>query len=142
MLLTGAWALAGRLGNPTWGAHFRRLEIDSSWSPRESTGPVDFFRCFSCSLHASASSFPLTSSFQNSPAACLAEWCGFFPESRVIFHRSRRREVGLGRSLRRTRDVLASGYGCDLLHQGRRPAGRTAGGPSRITLPIIPMGAP
>ena len=67
------------------GACFRRLEIDSLWSPRESTGPVDFFQCFSSSLHASASSFPLTSSFENSPAACLAEWCDFFPDSGVVF---------------------------------------------------------
>ena len=65
------------------GARFRRLAIESSWSPKESTGPVDFFRCFSSSWHASASSFRLTSSPQNNPAACLAE-C-FFPESGVVF---------------------------------------------------------
>ena len=59
--------------------------IDSSWSPKESTGPVDFFRHFSSSLRASASSFPLASSFQNNPAACLADWCGFLPESGVVF---------------------------------------------------------
>ena len=28
---------------------------------------------------------PLASSFQNSPAACLAEWCGFFLDSGVVF---------------------------------------------------------
>ena len=55
--------------------------IESSWSPKESTGPVDFFWCFSSSLRASASSFPLASSFQNNPVACLADWCGFLPES-------------------------------------------------------------
>ena len=94
------------------GAHFRRLAIESSWSPKESTGPVDFFWCFSSSWHASASSFRLTSSPQNNPAACLAE-C-FFPESG-------------GGSLGQTRYVLASGYGHDPLHQGRWPAGQTAG---------------
>ena len=67
------------------GAHLRRLVIESSWSPKESTGPVDFFRHFSSSLHASASSFPLASSPQNNPAACLADWCDFFPESGVVF---------------------------------------------------------
>ena len=66
------------------GAHFRRLAIESSWSPKESTGPVDFW-CFSSSLHASASSFPLASSPQNNPAACLADWCDFFLESGVVF---------------------------------------------------------
>ena len=65
------------------GAHFRRLAIESSWSPKESMGPVDFFRHFSSSWHASASSFRLASSPQNNPAACLAE-C-FFPESGVVF---------------------------------------------------------
>ena len=59
--------------------------IDSSWSPKESTGPVDFFWRFSSSLRASASSFPLASSFQNNPTACLADWCGFLPESGVVF---------------------------------------------------------
>ena len=59
--------------------------IESSWSPKESTGPVDFFQHFSSSLRASTSSFPLASSFQNNPAACLANWCGFFPESGVVF---------------------------------------------------------
>ena len=59
--------------------------IESSWSPKESMGPVDFFQCFSSSLHASASSFPLASSFQNNPAACLADWCDFLPESGVVF---------------------------------------------------------
>ena len=59
--------------------------IESSWSPKESVGPVDFFRRFSSSFPASASSFPLASSFQNNPAACLADWCGFFPESGVVF---------------------------------------------------------
>ena len=65
------------------GAHFRRLVIESSWSPKESTGPVDFFQRFSSSWCASASSFHLASSPQNNPAACLAE-C-FFPESGVVF---------------------------------------------------------
>ena len=65
------------------GAHFRRLAIESSWSPKESTGPVDFFRHFSSSWHASASSFHLASSPQNNPVACFAE-C-FFPESGVVF---------------------------------------------------------
>ena len=67
------------------GACFRRLVIESSWSPKESTGPVDFFRCFSSSLHTSAYSFPLASSPQNNQAACLANWCDFFPESGVVF---------------------------------------------------------
>ena len=67
------------------GAHFRRLAIESSWSPKESMGPVDFFRCFSSSLHASASSFPLASSPQNNLVACLADWCDFFLESGVVF---------------------------------------------------------
>ena len=58
------------------GAHFRRLVIESSWSPKESMGPVDFFWHFSSSLRASASSFPLASSPQNNPAACLADCCG------------------------------------------------------------------
>ena len=31
------------------GACFKRLAIESSWSPKESTGPVDFFWCFSSS---------------------------------------------------------------------------------------------
>ena len=44
------------------GARLRRLAIESSWSPKESTGPVDFFRHFYSSLRASASSFPLASS--------------------------------------------------------------------------------
>ena len=44
------------------GAHFRRLAIESSWSPKESTGPVDFFWRFSSSWHASTSSFRLASS--------------------------------------------------------------------------------
>ena len=57
--------------------------IESSWSPKESTGPVDFFRHFSSSWHASASSFCLVLSPQNNPLACLAE-C-FFPESGVVF---------------------------------------------------------
>ena len=48
-------------------------------------GPVDFFQCFSSSLRASASSVPLASSFQNSPVACLAKLCGFFPDSGVVF---------------------------------------------------------
>ena len=65
------------------GARFRRLAIESSWSPKESTGPVDFFWQFSSSWHASASSFHLASSPKNNPAACLAE-C-FFPESGVVF---------------------------------------------------------
>ena len=77
--LLGGWET--RLG----GARFRRLVIESSWSPKESMGPVDFFWHFSSSLHASASSFPLASSFQNNPAACLANWCGFLPESGVVF---------------------------------------------------------
>ena len=67
------------------GAHFRRLAIESSWSPKESVGSVDFFWHFSSSLRASASSFPLASSFQNNPVACLADWCGFFPKSGVVF---------------------------------------------------------
>ena len=46
-------------------------------------GPVNFFRRFSSSWHASASSFHLASSPQNNPVACLAE-C-FFPESGVVF---------------------------------------------------------
>ena len=57
--------------------------IESSWSPNESTGPVDFFQCFSSSWRASASSFHLASSPQNNLAACLAE-C-FFPELGVVF---------------------------------------------------------
>ena len=64
-------------------AHFRRVAIESSWSPRESTGPVDFFRRFSSSWRASSSSFHLASLPQNNPAACLAK-C-FFPESGVVF---------------------------------------------------------
>ena len=64
---------------------FRRLVIESSWSLKESTGPVDFFRLFSSSLRASASSAPLALSPQNNPAACLANWCDFFPESGVVF---------------------------------------------------------
>ena len=99
--LLGGWET--RLG----GAHFRRLVIESSWSPKESMGPVDFFRHFSSSLCASVSSFPLASSFQNNPAACLANWCGFFPESGVVLCRSGRGKVGFGWSLRRTRHVLA-----------------------------------
>ena len=67
------------------GAHFRRLAIESSWSPKESMGPVAFFRCFSSSLRASASSFPLALFPQNNPVACLADWCDFFPESGVVF---------------------------------------------------------
>ena len=55
------------------GAHFRRLAIESSWSPKESAGPVDFFRHFSSSFHTSTSSFLLASSPQNNPAACLAD---------------------------------------------------------------------
>ena len=77
--LLGGWET--RLG----GTHFRRLVIESSWSPKESTSPVDFFRRFSSSLCASASSFPLASSFQNNLVACLADWCGFLPESGVVF---------------------------------------------------------
>ena len=46
---------------------------------------MDFFQRFSSSLHASTSSFPLASSPQNNPAACLADWCDFFPESGVVF---------------------------------------------------------
>ena len=65
------------------GARFRRVAIESSWSPKESTGPVDFFRHFSSSWRASSSSFHLASFPQNNPAACLAE-C-FFPESGVVF---------------------------------------------------------
>ena len=67
------------------GARFSRLAIESSWSPKESAGPVDFFRRFSFSFHASASSFFLASFPQNTPAACLAEWYGFFLESGVVF---------------------------------------------------------
>ena len=67
------------------GAHFRRLAIESSWSPRESAGLVDFFRRFSSSFRASASSFLLAMSPQNNPVACLADWCGFFLESGVVF---------------------------------------------------------
>ena len=78
-------ALLGGWETQLGGAHFRRLVIDSSWSPRESMGPVDFFRRFSSSLRASASSVPLASSFQNSPVACWAELCGFFPDSGVVF---------------------------------------------------------
>ena len=48
-------------------------------------GPVDIFRHFSSSLRASASSVPLASSFQNSLVACLAELCGFFLDSGVVF---------------------------------------------------------
>ena len=59
--------------------------IESSWSPKESTDRVDFFRHFSSSLRASASSFLLASSPQNNLAACLADWCDFFPESGVVF---------------------------------------------------------
>ena len=102
------------------GAHFRRLAIESSWSPKESTGPMDFFRCFSSSWRASASSFHLASSPQNNPVACFAE-C-FFPESGVVFCRPGKGLVGFCRSLGRTRYILASGYGCDPLYQGRRPA--------------------
>ena len=65
------------------GAHFRRLAIESSWSPKESMGLVDFFRCFSSSWCALASSFHLASSPQNNPVACFTE-C-FFPESGVVF---------------------------------------------------------
>ena len=46
-------------------------------------GPVDFFRHFSSHWRASASSFSLASSLQNSPAAYLVE-C-FLPESGVVF---------------------------------------------------------
>ena len=52
---------------------------------KRAQAPVDFFRSFSSSLRASTSSFPLASSFQNNPAACLANWCGFLPESGVVF---------------------------------------------------------
>ena len=64
------------------GARFIRLAIESSWSPKESTGPVDFFRCFSSSWHASTSSFHLSSFPQNNLEACLAK-C-FFLESGVV----------------------------------------------------------
>ena len=67
------------------GARFRRLVIESSGSPKESAGPVDFFWRFSSSFRASTSSFLLAASSQNNPAACLADWCGFFPESGVVF---------------------------------------------------------
>ena len=119
--LLGDWET--RLG----GAHFRRLVIESSCSPKESTGPVDFFQHFSSSLCASASSFPLASSFQNNLAACLANWCDFLPESGVVFCLSGRGKVGFGRSLRRTWHILACGYSCDPLHQGCWPTGQAAG---------------
>ena len=48
-------------------------------------GPVDFFQHFSSCLCTSASSFPLSGSFQNNPATCLADCCDFFPESGVVF---------------------------------------------------------
>ena len=71
--------------------------IESSWSPKESKGPVDFFQRFSSSWHASASSFHLTSSPQNNPAACLAE-C-FFLESGVVFATPERGWLGFVRVL-------------------------------------------
>ena len=79
------------------GARFKRLAIESSWSPKESTGPVDFFQHFSSSWHASASSFHLASSPQNNLAACLAE-C-FFPESGVVFGTPERGWLGFVRVL-------------------------------------------
>ena len=78
------------------GARFRRLAIDSSWSPRESTGPVDFFQCFSSRWCASASSFSLASSLQNSLAACLVV---FPPRVWSCLHRSGGRIVGFCRSI-------------------------------------------
>ena len=60
-----------------------RSVTESSWSSKESTGPVDFFWHFSSRLQASASSFPLSGSPQNNPVTCLADWCDFFPESGV-----------------------------------------------------------
>ena len=62
-----------------------RSVTKSSWSSKESTGPVDFFQDFSSCLCASASSFPLSGSPQNNPVTCLADWCDFFPESEVAF---------------------------------------------------------
>ena len=79
------------------GACFRRLAIESSWSPKESMGPVDFFRRFSSSWRASASSFHLASSPQNNPAACFAE-C-FFPELGVVFTIPERDWLGFVRVL-------------------------------------------
>ena len=64
-------------------AHFMRSVTESSWLSKESTGPVDFFWCFSSYLRASASSFPLSGSFQNNLATCLADCCDFFSESGV-----------------------------------------------------------
>ena len=69
---------------------------ESSWSPKESAGPLDFFRHFSSCFHASTSSFSLASLVQNNPAACLAEWCGFFPESGVVFADQEGRLVFVG----------------------------------------------
>ena len=66
-------------------ASFMRSVTECSWSSKESTGPVDFFRCFSSYLHASTFSFLLSRSPQNNPATCLADWCDFFPESGVPF---------------------------------------------------------
>ena len=122
-------------------AHFRRVAIESSWSPRESTGPVDFFRRFSSSWRASSSSFHLASLPQNNPAACLAE-C-FFPESGVVFAAPERGWLGFCRSLERTGYGLASGYGCDPLYQVCRPSWPNSWeGPGGITLPIAPYRNP
>ena len=109
------------------GARFRRLVIESSWSPKESTGPVDFFRCFSSSLRASTSSFSLASSPQNNPAACLADWCGFLPESGVVFATPGGGRLDLVGVCEEPGTFWHAGTACDPLHQGCWPAGRAAG---------------
>ena len=116
-------ALLERCKTRLAGARFRRLAIESSWSPKESMGPVDFFRRFSSSLCASASSFPLASSPQNNPAACLADWCDFFPESGVVFATPERGWL-------------------DFVGVLDEPSTFWQAGPGGIALPIIPYGSP
>ena len=125
------------------GAHFRRLVIESSWSPKESTGPVDFFQHFSSSLRASASSFPLASSPQNNPAACLADWCGFLPGVWSCFCHSRKGMVGFSWSLGRTRYMFW--HAGTAVTRSTKDAGQLAeqlGGPRRDSPSNNPLWEP
>ena len=122
------------------GAHFRRLAIESSWSPKESTGPVDFFRRFSSSWRASASSFHLTSSPQNNPAACFAE-C-FFPESGVVFAILERDWLGFVRVLDELDTFWQAGTAVTHSTKDVGQLAEQLGGPGGIALPIILYGNP
>ena len=119
-----------------------RVVTKSSWSSKESTGPVDFFRCFSSFLRASAPSFPLSRSFQNNPVICLIDGCDFLPESGVAFTTPEARALGFAGVL----DKPGTSWGMGTaVNRSTNEAGQLAeqlGGPKRDSPSNNPLWVP